>query len=61
MTLLIIILCATIAVSGGFVVGVFVGRVDERVRAERRRPLETHEAARLVVTQLRGPLPGCRR
>lgn len=57
MTLLVIILCATIAVSGGFVVGFICGAVRERHLSGNRRPLAPHE----VLAQLRGPLPGGRR
>lgn len=52
----VLLLCASILLAGGFIVGVFFGRLDERARAERRRPLAPHE----VLARLRGPLPRSR-
>ncbi len=64
--LLVLVLASTIALSGGFVVGVHFGRWDERARRD-AGGIAPHEAARLVyrpaediVLELRGPLPGRR-
>lgn len=68
MILVVLVLAVTIALSGGFIVGVACGVVLERERANRQPP-SPHEVLaavyefptpRAILAELRGPLPGRR-
>ncbi len=65
---LVLLLGCTIALSGGFIVGVACGVLLERERANRQPPsphevlAEVYEfpTPRAILAELRGPLPGRR-